>query len=122
MSVPDPERHRRILGYCWIIYGILRVVMAICLVLFRATATLMFGSLLSRVPDPFTLMSVFHLMYIGAIVLSALCGIFGLLAGIALLTPRAAGRTLALAAAFLSLSNLPLGTTLGIYTLVVYLP
>jgi hypothetical protein len=82
----------------------------------------MFGSLLSRVPDPFTLMSVFYFMYIAAIVLSALCGLFGLVAGLALFAERGSGRTLALVAGFLSLSDIPFGTTLGIYTLVVFLP
>jgi hypothetical protein len=32
------------------------------------------------------------------------------------------GRTLGLLAGFLSLANIPLGTTLGIYTLIVLLP
>jgi len=122
MSSLDSGRHRRTLGYCWIIYGIIRLVIAIWLVLFSATATVMFGALLSRVPDPFTLMSVFHFIYIAAIVLSALCGIFGLVAGLALLAARSSGRTLALVAGFLSLSDIPFGTTLGIYTLVVFLP
>jgi hypothetical protein len=82
----------------------------------------MFGALLSRVPDPFTLMSIFHVMYIAMIALSIVCGILGLVAGLALLGGQRSGRTLALIAGFLSLSNIPLGTTLGIYTLVVLLP
>src|SRR5271157_6050630 len=43
-------------------------------------------------------------------------------AGLALLAERRSGCTLALVAGFLSLSNIPLGTTLGIYTLVMLLP
>jgi hypothetical protein len=82
----------------------------------------MFGALLNRVPDPFTLMGVFHFIYIVMIALSVVCGILGLMAGLALLGGKQAGRTLALIAGFLSLSNIPLGTTLGIYTLVVLLP
>jgi hypothetical protein len=82
----------------------------------------MFGALLSRVPEPFTLMGVFHFMYILIIALSIVCGILGLMAGLALLGGKVSGRTLALIAGFLSLSNIPLGTTLGIYTLVVLLP
>jgi hypothetical protein len=82
----------------------------------------MFGALLNRVPDPFTLMGVFHFMYLGMIALSVVCGILGLIAGVALLGGNRSGRTLALVAGFLSLSNIPLGTTLGIYTLVVLLP
>jgi hypothetical protein len=81
----------------------------------------MFGALLSRVPDPFTLMSIFHVLYVVAIIVTALGGLFGLLAGSALLAGRAAARTLSLAASFLSLFDIPLGTTLGIYTLIIFL-
>jgi hypothetical protein len=65
---------------------------------------------------------VFHFMYAVWIALSAACGILGLMAGLALLAERRSGRTVALVAGFLSLSNIPLGTTLGIYTLVMLLP
>jgi hypothetical protein len=114
--------HRRVLGLCWIVYGILRLAMAVWLVLFSGTATVMFGALLVRVGDPFTLMSIFHFVYVGIVVLSVLCGILGLLAGMALLSSSGAGRKLALAAGFFSVSEIPFGTTLGIYTLVVFLP
>lgn len=110
------------LGVCWIVYGIIRLVVGVCLVIYSGTATVMFGALLNRVPDPFTLMSVFHFTYVFIIFLSALCGVLGLGAGFALLMGRRSGRAMALTAAFFSVSNLPLGTTLGIYTLVVLLP
>jgi uncharacterized membrane protein HdeD (DUF308 family) len=119
---PTVNRHRRILGILWIVYGIIRLVMSFLLVAFTPTATVMFGALLSRVADPFTLMSEFHVWYTGAIILSVLCGIFGLIAGLALLGNGRPARILALIAAFLSVSEIPLGTTLGIYTLVVLLP
>jgi hypothetical protein len=127
MSSDDPgiqslSGHLRTLGGCWIVYGVIRLVLATLLVLYSGTATVMFGALLSRVPDPFTLMSVFHFIYIVMIVLSVVCGILELMAGLALLGGKVSGRTLALIAGFLSLSNIPLGTTLGIYTLVVLLP
>src|ERR1700735_289503 len=116
------NRHRRILGILWIVYGIFRLVMCFLLVGFTPTATVMFGALLTRVADPFTMMSEFHLWYTCMIVLSAVCGIFGVLAGLALMGNGRPGRLLALIAAFLSVSEIPLGTTLGIYTLVVFLP
>jgi hypothetical protein len=127
MSSDEPQAqnlsdHLRILGRCWIVYGIIRLVLAVLLFLHIGTATVMFGALLNRVADPFTLMSVFHFMYLGMIALSVVCGILGLIAGLALLGGNRSGRTLALVAGFLSLSNIPLGTTLGIYTLVVLLP
>jgi uncharacterized membrane protein HdeD (DUF308 family) len=58
---------------------------------------------------------------VATIVLSFFCGLFGLLAGLALLANQRPARTLALLAAFLSISEIPFGTTLGIYTLVVLL-
>jgi len=127
MSSDDPgaqslSGHIRTLGRCWIVYGVIRMIMAVCLVIYGSTATLMFGALLNRVPDPFTLMGAFHFLYTVMIALSAACGILGLIAGLALLAGQRSGRTLALIAGFLSLSNIPLGTTLGIYTLVVLLP
>lgn len=113
---------RRILGVCWLLYGIFRLLMGIGLVLFSGTATVMFGALLSRVPDPFALMGDFHIVYAGIVVVTVLCGLFGLLAGLALLANQRPARMLALLAAFLSVSEIPLGTTLGIYTLIVLLP
>lgn len=82
----------------------------------------MFGALLGRVPDPFALMSDFHIIYAGIVVLTVLCGLFGLLAGLALLADQRSARMLALIAAFLSMSDSPFGTTLGIYTFIVLLP
>ena len=42
----------KVLGFCWIIYGIARILLGVWLLAFQTTATLMFGSLLSRVPNP----------------------------------------------------------------------
>lgn len=127
MPSNDPAAHNlsgrlRVLGGCWVVYGILRLILAVCLFLFSGTATVMFGALLTRAPNPFTLMDVFHFIYAACVVLSVLCGLLGLLAGFALLAGQRSGRTLALLAGFLSLCNIPLGTTLGIYTLIVLLP
>jgi hypothetical protein len=114
--------HRRILGICWLVYGFLRLTMGICLVLFSGTATVMFGALLSRVPNPFALMGDFHIAYAGFVVLTVICGLLGLLTGLALIANQRPARMLAVVAAFLSVSEIPFGTTLGIYTLIVLLP
>jgi len=113
---------RGILGVCWLVYGIFRLIMGICLIVFSGTATVMFGALLDRVPNPFALMRDFHVVYVGIVVLAFLCGVLGVLAGLALLANQRPARTLALLAAFLSVSEIPFGTTLGIYTLIVLLP
>jgi hypothetical protein len=44
------------------VYGVIRLLLGTLLVLYSGTATVMFGALLSRVPDPFSLMAVFHFM------------------------------------------------------------
>ena len=122
VATRNPRGNSSTLGALWIVYAILRLVAVILLVLYTGTATVMFGALLTRVPDPYTLMAAFHILYIAAIIVTALAGVLGLFGGLALLAGKSSARTLCLVAAFLSLSDLPLGTTLGIYTLVVFLP
>lgn len=127
MSLDDPigrssSGHFRTLAMCWMVYGVIRLIMAVCLFIYGGTATVMFGALLNRVPDPFTMMTGFHILYAVVIALSAACGILGIMAGLALLGGNRSGRTIAIIASFLSLSDIPLGTTLGIYTLIVSLP
>jgi len=118
----SPGGNLRTLGAFWIVYGIARVIMAICLFIFSGTATLMFGALLNRVPNPYALMADFHFFYVVTIALSILCGILGIAGGLALIAGSGSGRILVLAAAFFSLCEIPLGLTLGIYTLIVLLP
>ncbi|HWX37939.1 MAG TPA: hypothetical protein VNY09_01790 [Candidatus Sulfotelmatobacter sp.] len=127
MSSDDPvvanANHQfRTLGSFWTVYAVIRLIMVLCLLIYDRTATLMFGALLSRVPDPFALIGVFHFLYTVVILLSAVCGFVGFFAGLALLGGQRSGRGLALIAAVLSVSDIPLGITLGIYTLVELLP
>lgn len=110
------------LGFCWIVYGLARILLAIWLLSFEVTATLMFGSTLSRVPNPYSLMDAFHLFYAGLILLSVVCGLLGILAGLALLSNWSSARSLALVAGFLSLPEAPLGLILGVYTIARLLP
>jgi hypothetical protein len=117
----NPSRNWSALGSLWLIYGIIRLVVVILLILYSGTATVMFGALLSRVPDYLPLMTVFHFFYGVAIIVTALAGLFGILAGLALLVGRPSARALSLVAGFLSVSDIPLGTTLGIYTLIIFL-
>jgi hypothetical protein len=96
--------------------------MTLWLISFTTTATLMFGALLTRVPDPYSLMALFHLLYLGVTIWSAVAGVLGIIAGVALLAGHRYARPLSIAAALLSLSELPFGIALGVYTLVVVLP
>lgn len=112
----------RVLAALWILYGIARLIVAIWMTAFSGTATVMFGSLLTRVPNPYSLMAVFHIIWIFAVVLCVASGIMGILAGLALMGSGNSGRMLAMIAAVLAVSDVPLGTTLGIYTLISFLP
>lgn len=120
-AIGNLSGHRRILGVCWFVYGIFRLLMGFCLFLFIGSATVMFGALLSRVANPFPLMADFHVVYVGLVILAGVCGILGVLAGVSLLAKQRSARSLALLAAFLSVSEIPFGTTLGIYTLIALL-
>ena len=119
--LPQASPNPRTLGTLWILYGLVRLVVAAVMVINWGVATVMFGALLNRVRDDIFWMNVFHFAYAVAIVIAILAGIFGLLGGTALLTGRSSARTLSLTAGFFSLSDLPVGTTLGIYTLIAYL-
>jgi len=121
-AAANPRASSSTLGALWIVYALVRFVAAILLVIFSGTATVMFGALLSRVPDPYTLMTAFHIIYICAVIVTFLSGLVGLFAGLTLLAGKSAARSLAIVASVLSLCDLPFGTTLGIYTLIVFLP
>jgi hypothetical protein len=112
----------RRLGVLWVIYGAARALVALWMVTFIPTATVMFGALLTRVPNPYTLMDAFHLFYLCAIVWSFASGAIGIIAGLALIGNKSLGRSLGILAALLSLPELPLGVMLGAYTLAVLLP
>jgi hypothetical protein len=108
------------LALCWFVYGIFRIVAAIWMFGFAPTAGVMFGTWLNRVPNPYSLMNMFHFVWAGWTVLSAASGILGLLAGITLLTGAAVSRVLAVLAALCSVGFPPFGTALGAYTLALF--
>ena len=110
------------LGACWIVYGIIRVCIGVALVVFMPTATVMFGALLGRVPNPYWLMDLFHFMYALAIVVSIVCGLLGIAGGLAIMRNGRAGRGLLIVASLLALPGVPFGIALGVYTLIVLLP
>jgi hypothetical protein len=107
----------RTLGILWIIYGVGRLAGAAGVFVWNTTLTLMFGALLVRVPNPFSLMTFFHLFLVVLIALGIVAGVVSLLAGFALMTGTDASRPLALVASFLALINGPLGIALGAFTL-----
>ena len=109
----------RNLGILWVLYGLLRFVGALGVFLYSGTLTVMWGALLTRVPNPFTLMDLFHAFLIFFIVLGIVAGVVSIIAGLALMSGGQSARRLGLLAAFFGLTNGPLGIALGAYTLVV---
>jgi hypothetical protein len=105
------------LGLAWIVYGVVRLVVTVWLIAFTTNATLMFGALLTRVPDPFSLMTWFHILYSAVIVWSGISAVLGIVAGLALLATQRTPRVLIVAAALLALPELPFGIMLGVYTM-----
>jgi hypothetical protein len=112
----------RTLGVLWFLYAVLRFAGAVFIVVYSGTLTVMWGALLTRVPNALALMSLFHLFLMFAVVLNIIAGIFSLLAAIALFGRTGSSRTLALGASFFALIDGPLGIALGAFTLVIFLP
>jgi hypothetical protein len=111
----------RNLGVLWVVYGLLRLIVALGAFLYSGTLTLMWGALLNRVPNPFFLMDVFHVWLGFAIILGIIAGVVSIIAGLAMMSGGSA-RGLGLLASFLGLINGPLGIALGAYTLVLLVP
>lgn len=110
------------LGILWALYGISRLIIALVLIFFSGTATLMFGALLSRVANPFALMADFHLVYVCIIIWNILSGIVALVAAADLLAGRRSARAIGILAAFIALPVPFFGIMLGVYTLFVLFP
>jgi hypothetical protein len=108
----------RNLGILWILYGLLRLIGALGVFLYSGNLTLMWGALLTRVPNPFALMDLFHSFLIFIIILGIVAGVVCMIAGLNLISSAASARALAMVAAFFGLTNGPLGMALGAFTLV----
>ena len=122
IAASNQSDRRSTLGLCWIFYGVFRLALGIWLILFTPTATVMFGALLNRVPNPFSLMFAFHFLYTCGFIVDAIAGVASLIAGLMLASGHRSARRSAIIASVLSVFNLPLGTTLGAYTLALLLP
>ena len=121
-TVSEPDGTYRTLGVLWFFYAILRFAGAVFILIYTSTLTLMWGALITRVPNPFALMSFFHLFLVFAMVLNIVAGIVALLAALSLLGRAGSSRTTALIASFFALIDGPLGIALGAYTLLALVP
>jgi hypothetical protein len=116
------DTRRKMLGALWIVYGVLCFIEVAWIAVEAGALSVMWGTLLSRVPDPYAWMSLFQLALVIAVALLVLAGIFALMAGSAQLTRSRSRRDMALVAGFLGLVTGPLGLVLGVYTLIWLLP
>ncbi len=110
------------LGVLWLVYGLLRIVAAAAILVYSGTLALMWGALLTRVPDPLLLMTAFHVALVFVVAWCIISAFFSFVAGVALTRNSAPARMDTLVAALLALPDLPFGVVLGVYSIVALLP
>lgn len=106
------DRHINLIGVLWIVMGGLALTFGLI------GFVVLFG--VSFIPDiepeaPFILRTIGT----AAVFFFALIGVPKIIAGIGLLKKKEWGRILTLIVSFISLLNFPLGTALGIYSIVI---
>jgi hypothetical protein len=112
------DSRKRTLGILWLIYGIICVAKAAFIIVEAPVLTLMWGAIITRVPNPFAWMAFFHFMMFAGIALLIVTAVFSFLAAGALM--QAQNRApLAVIAGILAILTGPLGIALGVYTLVL---
>lgn len=104
------------------IYGVICLAEAVWIAVNDAALTTMWGTVVSRVADPFAWMNSFRIFLVGMIALAVCAGFLALVAGMALMRRTSPSRPLVLIASFLGILNGPLGIALGVYTLVLLVP
>ena len=105
------ESHVKILGWLWLVVGVLSIIGGICLGGAIAGGGLISDDQTAILPTAIT-GSVFG-------VLLGLSGLIDILVGVGLLKFKGWGRILAIIKGILDLPLFPIGTALGIYALVV---
>ena len=115
--------HVRVMGILWAIYGAFQVVMAFWTVAMSHFYVSMFETLVSRDPNfPTSFLPFLRTIFVWSGIFAFATGAIAAFAGWALLRREPSARVTALVAAFVSLISFPLGTGLGIYTLIEFLP
>jgi len=106
------EKHVKLIAIFWIVYGGLGLLWA-----FILFATLIGVSFIPHISE-----EGIYILRVAGVFISGIIAIFSLpevIAGIGLLKRKEWARILALVVSFLNLIAIPLGTALGIYTLVI---
>jgi hypothetical protein len=110
------------LGILWLIYGIVMIVAATFVVVYNGTLTLMWGAIITRVPNALTWMSAFHLFLVATIIMALISAFFSFAAGFALMRGASSSRKLGLIAAAFGLLGAPPGVALGAFTVAMLYP
>ena len=110
------------LGILWLIYGIVMIMAAAFIVVYNGTLTLMWGAIITRVPDALTWMSAFHLFLGATVVMALISAFFSVAAGFALMRGAGSSRRLGLIAAAFGLLGAPPGVALGAFTVAMLYP
>ncbi len=106
------QDHVKIIGILWIIFGIFSLIGALFLFL------VLFG--VSLIPDMGDIApGILQFVAVAMGLFLALLGVPKIVGGLGLLRQREWARILILAVSFLSLINVPFGTALGIYSIVI---
>jgi hypothetical protein len=104
--------HVKVIGILWIIYGVLFLGLALlALLVFFGVATI--PNVEDVEPGLLRLIGIFVSSFLGLIALPQIVG------GLGLLGCREWARILMLVLSFISLPNVPFGTFLGVYTMVI---
>jgi hypothetical protein len=124
VSQPAAEKlstHLRVMGVLWVVYSILRVFMGAMTLAVSHYFLPMMSSFMPRDVSPVPIVAMLHGVYAFTFVYSVAAGIAGIVAASGLLQRKPWGRVMALVMAFISVINIPFGTAIGVYTLVVLL-
>jgi hypothetical protein len=103
------DTHVRILGWLWIIFGVLGIIGALCL-----GATIAGSGFISEDETAILVTSIVALVC-GS--LFFLGNVLNIIAGVGLLKYKSWGRILAIILGIINLFGFPIGTALGIYTI-----
>ena len=120
--MPGANSRHPALRMLWAAFGVLCLVKAAWVVVYNATLTLMWGSVINRVADPFLWMNLFHAWLVVSVVVLLFAALFSWILAAGPSLDRHAGRPWTLAASVLAVVTGPLGIALGTYTMVVTRP
>jgi hypothetical protein len=123
VSVQTLASHVRVMGILWAVYGAYEVLMAFANVTMSRFYLSLFQNLMPpNASIPVQFLSLVHVILVWGAVWAFVSGAVGGFAAWTLLRREPYGRTVALIAAFLALLMIPLGTGIGVYTLIELLP